>query len=416
MSLRRVVVTGLGALTPLGNSVPEFWDGLVSGKSGSDLITRFDTTNFKTKFACEVKNFDVQEIMDRKEARRMDPFVHYAIASSDQAIKDAGIESEKLNADRLGVIWASGIGGLDTFFKEVMGFAKNNVPRFNPFFIPKMIIDISAGHLSIRYGFKGMNFSVVSACASSTNAMIDAFNYIRLGKADVILTGGSEAAVTETGVGGFNAMKALSERNDSPQTASRPFDLDRDGFVMGEGSAAIVLEDYEHAKARGAKIYAEMMGGGMSADAHHITAPHPEGEGAKKVMIDVLDDAGLSSDSVDYINVHGTSTPLGDISEAKAIQHVFGEHAYNLNISSTKSMTGHLLGAAGALEASAAIMAINKGVVPPTINHFTDDPIFDPKLNFTFNKAQTRKVDVALSNTFGFGGHNASVVFKSLED
>jgi 3-oxoacyl-[acyl-carrier-protein] synthase II len=416
VSLKRVVVTGLGALTPVGNSVPEFWDGLKSGKSGSDLITRFDSTNFKTKFACEVKNFDVQDIIDRKEARRMDPFVHYAIASSDQAIKDAGIEAEKLNADRLGVIWASGIGGLDTFFKEVMDFSKTKVPRFNPFFIPKMIIDISAGHLSIRYGFKGMNFSVVSACASSTNAMIDAFNYIRLGKADVILTGGSEAAVTETGVGGFNAMKALSERNDSPQTASRPFDLDRDGFVMGEGSAAIVLEDYDHAKARGAKIYAEMLGGGMSADAHHITAPHPEGDGAKKVMINVLEDAGISSDSVDYINVHGTSTPLGDISEAKAIQEVFGKHAYELNISSTKSMTGHLLGAAGALEASVAILAINNGVVPPTINHFTDDPIFDPKLNFTFNKAQTRKVDVALSNTFGFGGHNASVIFKSLED
>ena len=416
MNLRRVVVTGLGALTPVGNSVPEFWDGLTSGKSGSGLITRFDSTNFKTKFACEVKNFDVQDIMDRKEARRMDPFVHYAIASSDQAIKDAGIEAEKLNANRLGVIWASGIGGLDTFFKEVMDFSKTKVPRFNPFFIPKMIIDISAGHLSIRYGFKGLNFSVVSACASSTNAMIDAFNYIRLGKADVILTGGSEAAVTETGVGGFNAMKALSERNDSPKTASRPFDLDRDGFVMGEGSAAIILEDYEHAKARGAKIYAEMLGGGMSADAHHITAPHPEGDGAKRVMIETLEDAGLTADSIDYINVHGTSTPLGDISEAKAIQEVFGDHAYELNISSSKSMTGHLLGAAGALEASVAILAINNGVVPPTINHFTDDPVFDPKLNFTFNKAQNRKVDVALSNTFGFGGHNASVIFKSLKD
>ena len=416
MILRRVVVTGLGALTPVGNSVPEFWNGLTSGKSGCDLITRFDSTNFKTKFACEVKNFDVQDIMDRKEARRMDPFVHYAIASSDQAIKDAGIEAEKLNANRLGVIWASGIGGLDTFFKEVMDFSKTKVPRFNPFFIPKMIIDISAGHLSIRYGFKGLNFSVVSACASSTNAMIDAFNYIRLGKADIILTGGSEAAVTETGVGGFNAMKALSERNDSPKTASRPFDLDRDGFVMGEGSAAIILEDYEHAKARGAKIYAEMLGGGMSADAHHITAPHPEGDGAKRVMIETLEDAGLTADSIDYINVHGTSTPLGDISEAKAIQEVFGDHAYELNISSSKSMTGHLLGAAGALEASVAILAINNGVVPPTINHFTDDPIFDPKLNFTFNKAQARKVDVALSNTFGFGGHNASVIFKSLED
>ena len=417
MELKRVVVTGLGALTPVGNTTADFWQGLSQGVSGADAITHFDTTHFKTKFACEVKGFDVLDVLDRKEARKMDPFVHYAIASSDQAIKDAGISAESMDADRLGVIWAAGIGGLNTFFNEVMGFAKTNgVPRFNPFFIPKMIIDISAGHLSIRYGFKGPNFSVVSACASSTHALIDAFNYIRLGKADVILTGGSEAAVTESGVGGFNAMKALSERNDDPKSASRPFDLDRDGFVMGEGAAAIVLEEYEHAKKRGATIYAEMCGGGMSADAHHITAPHPEGEGACKVMLNALEDAHMDPTEMDYINVHGTSTPLGDVSEAIAIQKVFGEHAYNLNISSTKSMTGHLLGAAGALEASACILAINNGLVPPTINHFTDDPKFDPKLNFTFNQAQKREVKVALSNTFGFGGHNASVIFKALED
>ena len=417
MELKRVVVTGLGALTPVGNTTADFWQGLSQGVSGADAITHFDTTHFKTKFACEVKGFDVLNVLDRKEARKMDPFVHYAIASSDQAIKDAGISAESMDADRLGVIWAAGIGGLNTFFNEVMGFAKTNgVPRFNPFFIPKMIIDISAGHLSIRYGFKGPNFSVVSACASSTHALIDAFNYIRLGKADVILTGGSEAAVTESGVGGFNAMKALSERNDDHKSASRPFDLDRDGFVMGEGAAAIVLEEYEHAKKRGATIYAEMCGGGMSADAHHITAPHPEGEGACKVMLNALEDAHMDPTEMDYINVHGTSTPLGDVSEAIAIQKVFGEHAYNLNISSTKSMTGHLLGAAGALEASACILAINNGLVPPTINHFTDDPKFDPKLNFTFNQAQKREVKVALSNTFGFGGHNASVIFKALED
>ncbi len=417
MELKRVVVTGLGALTPVGNTTADFWQGLSQGVSGADAITHFDTTHFKTKFACEVKDFDVLDVLDRKEARKMDPFVHYAIASSDQAIKDAGISAESMDADRLGVIWAAGIGGLNTFFNEVMGFAKTNgVPRFNPFFIPKMIIDISAGHLSIRYGFKGPNFSVVSACASSTHALIDAFNYIRLGKADVILTGGSEAAVTESGVGGFNAMKALSERNDDPKSASRPFDLDRDGFVMGEGAAAIVLEEYEHAKKRGATIYAEMCGGGMSADAHHITAPHPEGEGACKVMLNALEDAHMDPTEMDYINVHGTSTPLGDVSEAIAIQKVFGEHAYSLNISSTKSMTGHLLGAAGALEASACILAIKNGLVPPTINHFTDDPKFDPKLNFTFNQAQKREVKVALSNTFGFGGHNASVIFKALED
>ena len=417
MELKRVVVTGLGALTPVGNTTADFWQGLSQGVSGADAITHFDTTHFKTKFACEVKDFDVLDVLDRKEARKMDPFVHYAIASSDQAINDAGISTESMDADRLGVIWAAGIGGLNTFFNEVMGFAKTNgVPRFNPFFIPKMIIDISAGHLSIRYGFKGPNFSVVSACASSTHALIDAFNYIRLGKADVILTGGSEAAVTESGVGGFNAMKALSERNDDPKSASRPFDLDRDGFVMGEGAAAIVLEEYEHAKKRGATIYAEMCGGGMSADAHHITAPHPEGEGACKVMLNALEDAHMDPTEMDYINVHGTSTPLGDVSEAIAIQKVFGEHAYSLNISSTKSMTGHLLGAAGALEASACILAIKNGLIPPTINHFTDDPKFDPKLNFTFNQAQKREVKVALSNTFGFGGHNASVIFKALED
>ena len=417
MILKRVVVTGLGALTPLGNNTSDYWSGMLNGTSGADMITHFDVEHFKTKFACEVKGFDVLDFLDRKESRKMDPFVHYAIASSDEAVKDAGIDAEKMDADRIGVIWAAGIGGLNTFFQEVMGFSKTNgVPRFNPFFIPKMIIDISAGHLSIRHGFRGPNFSVVSACASSTNALIDSFNYIRLGKADVILTGGSEAAVTETGIGGFNAMKALSERNDSPKTASRPFDLDRDGFVMGEGSAAIILEEYEHAKKRGATIYAEMVGGGMSADAHHITAPHPEGNGACKVMLNALEDANITPDEMDYINVHGTSTPLGDISEAMAIQKVFGEHAYDLNISSTKSMTGHLLGAAGAVEATACILAINNGVIPPTINHFTDDPQFDPKLNFTFNKPQEREVKVALSNTFGFGGHNASVIFKALEE
>jgi 3-oxoacyl-[acyl-carrier-protein] synthase II len=416
MELRRVVVTGLGAITPLGNSLKEYWEGLVSGKSGAAPIQRFDASKFKTRFACEVKNFDPANYFDRKEARKMDSFVHFAIGSTDEAIKDAGIDPAKVDPDRTGVIWGAGIGGLRTFQEEVSNFAKGDgTPRFNPFFIPKMISDIAPGHISIRYGFRGPNFSTVSACASSTHALTDSFNYIRLGKADIFVSGGSEAAITEAGIGGFNAMHALSERNDSPETASRPFDLDRDGFVLGEGAGCIILEDLEHAKARGAKIYAEIVGGGMSADAHHITAPHPEGLGALNVMRMALQDANMKPEDIDYINVHGTSTPLGDISETKAIISVFGESAFKLNISSTKSMTGHLLGAAGAIEAIASIMAIKEGIIPPTINHFTDDPQFDPRLNFTFNKAQKRNVRAALSNTFGFGGHNASVIFKKYE-
>ena len=418
MELKRVVVTGLGALTPLGNTVSEYWTGLVNGVSGAAPITRFDASKFKTQFACEVKNYDPGNYFDRKEARKMDLFSQFALVVADEAVKDANLEDiSQLEADRIGVIWGSGIGGLRTFQEECVAFANGDgTPRFNPFFIPKMIADISAGHISIKYGFRGPNFVTVSACASATNAIIDSFNYIRLGMADVIMTGGSEAAVTEAGIGGFNALKALSERNDSPETASRPFDKDRDGFVLGEGAAAIVLEEYEHAKQRGAKIYAEIIGGGMSADAYHITAPHPEGLGALKVMQNVLRDANIKPEEVDYINVHGTSTPLGDVSEAKAIETVFGEHAYNLNISSTKSMTGHLLGAAGAIEAVASIMAIQNNMVPPTINHFTDDDSFNPRLNFTFNKAQARKVDVAMSNTFGFGGHNTSVIFRRIND
>ena len=417
--MKRVVISGIGAVTPLGNNIEEYWNGLVNGQSGADMITHFDTEHFRTKFACEVKNFDIENFINRKEARKMDRFCHYAIASADEAMADSGLdEDSSLNKERMGVIWASGIGGLETFQNEVKAYStsETGIPKFNPFFIPKMIIDISAGHLSIRYGFKGPNFSVVSACASSTNAMIDALNYIRLGKADVVLTGGSEAAITEPGIAGFNAMKALSERNDDPQTASRPFDLDRNGFVMGEGGGALILEEYEHAKARGAKIYAEVIGDGATGDAHHITAPHPEGEGAMRVMKITLEDAGIAPEDVDYINVHGTSTPLGDVSEVKAIQKVFGNHAYNLNISSTKSMTGHLLGAAGAIEGIASVLAIKNGIIPPTINHFTDDPTFDSKLNFTFNKAQKREVNVAVSNTFGFGGHNASILFKKFED
>jgi 3-oxoacyl-[acyl-carrier-protein] synthase II len=417
--MKRVVISGIGAVTPLGNNIEEYWNGLVNGQSGADMITHFDTEHFRTKFACEVKNFDIENYINRKEARKMDRFCHYAIASADEAMADSGLnEDASLNKERMGVIWASGIGGLETFQNEVKAYStsETGIPKFNPFFIPKMIIDISAGHLSIRYGFKGPNFSVVSACASSTNAMIDALNYIRLGKADVVLTGGSEAAITEPGIAGFNAMKALSERNDDPQTASRPFDLDRNGFVMGEGGGALILEEYEHAKARGAKIYAEVIGDGATGDAHHITAPHPEGEGAMRVMKITLEDAGIAPEDVDYINVHGTSTPLGDVSEVKAIQKVFGNHAYNLNISSTKSMTGHLLGAAGAIEGIASVLAIKNGIIPPTINHFTDDPAFDSKLNFTFNKAQKREVNVAVSNTFGFGGHNASILFKKFED
>jgi 3-oxoacyl-[acyl-carrier-protein] synthase II len=413
MELKRVVITGLGALTPLGNNVTDFWNSLGDGKSGAAPITRFDASKFKTRFACEVKGFDPANFFDRKEARKLDLFSQFALACVDEAIKDANITEEVVNHDRIGVIWASGIGGLRTFLDETMGFLQGDgTPRFNPFFIPKMIADIASGHISIKYGFRGLNFTTVSACASSTNALIDSYNYIRLGKADIIVTGGSEAAVNEVGVGGFNAMHALSERNDSPETASRPFDLDRDGFVLGEGAAAMIVEELQHAKSRGATIYAELIGGGMSADAHHLTAPHPEGKGAINVMNDALNDAQLPPEKIDYINVHGTSTPLGDISETKAIMDVFGEHSFNLNISSTKSMTGHLLGAAGAVEAIAAILAVKNDLVPPTINHFTDDPAFDKRLNFTFNKAQNRKVDYALSNTFGFGGHNASVIFK----
>lgn len=416
MELKRVVVTGIGALTPLGNSVPEFWKNLVAGVSGADIITHFDASKFKTQFACEVKNFQIENYLDKKEARKLDPFVHYALASTDEAVKDANIDFETLDRDRAGVIWGSGIGGLRTFIDEVTNFnAGDGTPRFNPFFIPKMIIDIAPGHISIKYGLRGPNFATVSACASSTNAIIDGFNYIRLGMADMIIAGGSEASVNEAAVGGFNAMHALSTRNDSPQTASRPFDLDREGFVLGEGAATLILEEYEHAKRRGAKIYAELAGGGLSADANHITAPHPEGLGAKNVMKNAMRDAGMNPEDIDYINVHGTSTPLGDISETKAIVSCFGDHAYNLNISSTKSMTGHLLGAAGALEAIASILSVQNDIIPPTINHFTDDPQFDPRLNLTFNKAQKRVVRAALSNTFGFGGHNASVIFKKAE-
>ena len=413
MALKRVVVTGLGALTSLGKNVDEYWQGLENGVSGCDTIRQFDVSKFKTQFACEVKNFDATEYLDRKDARKMDRYCQFALIASDEAVKDAGISKENVNPDRVGVIFASGIGGLITFQEEVMNFAAGDgTPRFNPFFIPKMILDIAAGQISMRHGFRGPNYAVVSACASSTNAIIDAFDNIRLNKADIIITGGSEAVISAAGVGGFNAMKALSERNDDPATASRPFDKDRDGFVMGEGAGVLVLESLEHALARGAKIYCEIAGGGATADAHHITAPHPDGLGAKNVMTVALADAGMKPEEIDYINVHGTSTPLGDIAETKAILSVFGEHAYNLNISSTKSMTGHCLGAAGALEALACIMAITKSVVPPTINHFTDDPDLDAKLNFTFNKAQTKIVNAALSNTFGFGGHNASVIIK----
>ncbi|PIB34820.1 beta-ketoacyl-[acyl-carrier-protein] synthase II [Reichenbachiella sp. 5M10] len=416
MQLKRVVVTGLGALTPIGNNPDEYWQGLSNGVSGAAPITRFDAEKFKTRFACEIKNYDPLDHFDRKEARKMDPFTQYAHIVADQAIVDSGLDLEKIDVDRAGVIWGAGIGGLKTFQDEVMNFAAGDgTPKYNPFFIPKMIADIAPGMISIKYGFRGPNFTTVSACASGTNALLDSFNYIRLGMADIFISGGSEAAVTESGVGGFNAMKALSERNDSPETASRPFDKDRDGFVLGEGAACLILEELEHAKARGAKIYAELIGGGMSADAHHMTAPHPEGIGATNVMKNAIKDANISPTEVDYINVHGTSTPLGDLSESSAIKNVFGEHAYDLNISSTKSMTGHLLGAAGAIEAAACIMAIQNQMVPPTINHFTDDEAFDSKLNFTFNKAQERNINVALSNTFGFGGHNTSIIFRKYE-
>ena len=416
MQLRRVVVTGLGALTPIGNDVPSFFKGLQAGTSGAGLITRFDTEKFKVKFACEVKNFNAEDFFDRKEARKMDPFTQFAMVAADEAIQHSGLLQQSYNPDRIGVIWGAGIGGLSTFFAEIVDYAKGDgTPRFSPFFIPKMIVDIAPGYISIKHGFRGPNFSTVSACASSTHALIDAFNYIRLGKAEAIVAGGSEASVNEPSVGGFSNMKALSERNDDFLTASRPFDKDRDGFVMVEGAAAMILEDYEHAKARGAKIYAEIVGGGMTADAYHLTAPHPEGLGACNVMKVALQDAGLTPADIDYINVHGTSTPLGDIAESKAILSVFGEHAYNLNISSTKSMTGHLLGGAGAIESLACLMAVCEDIIPPTINHFTDDPEFDPNLNFTFNTAQKRTVRAALSNTFGFGGHNASVIFKKFE-
>lgn len=416
MEIKRVVVTGLGALTPIGNNIEDFWNGLVNGVSGAAPITYFDASKFKTRFACELKNFDITEFFDRKEARKMDRFTQYAMVAADEAIVDSKLDLEKVNKDRVGVIWGAGIGGLETFQNEVLNFAEGDgTPRFNPFFIPKMIADIAPGQISIKYGFRGPNFATVSACASSSNAIIDALNYIRLGHADIMVSGGSEATITIAGIGGFNALQALSTRNDDPSTASRPFDKDRDGFVSGEGAGALILEEYGHAKARGAKIYAELAGGGLSADAYHITAPHPEGLGAINVMRNCLRDAGLKPEDVDAINMHGTSTPLGDIAESKAILEVFGEHAYKLNLNSTKSMTGHLLGAAGAVEAIASILAIKYGIVPPTINHFTDDEQIDSKLNFTFNKAQKRDVSVAMSNTFGFGGHNACVLFKKLD-
>lgn len=413
MELKRVVVTGLGALTPLGNSISQSWEGLVAGVSGADFIQLFDAEKFKTRFACELKNFNPENYLDKKEARKLDRFSQTALVAADEAVKDAGLEESKVNTERIGVIHSSGIGGLTSLCDELKSFySGDGTPRFNPFFVPKMIIDIAAGHIAMRYNFRGPNFAVVSACASSTNAILEGFNYIRMGKADVILAGGSESVINEAGIGGFNAMKALSERNDSPATASRPFDLDRDGFVIGEGAGVVVLEELEQALARGAHIYAEVAGGGASADAHHVTAPHPEGLGARLVMQRALADAGMQPSDIDYINVHGTSTPLGDLAEVKAIHQVFGDAIYRLNISSTKSMTGHLLGAAGVVEAIAGILAIVNDIVPPTINHFTDDPQFDPKINFTFGKAQKRTVNAALSNTFGFGGHNASVIFK----
>ena len=418
MELKRVVVTGLGAITPIGNTVSEFWDGVVGGKSGAGPITRFDTEKFKVKFACEVKGFDPSLYIDPKDARKMDLFTQYSISVAAQAIDDAHLDTSKLNLDKVGVIFGVGIGGIITFEQEMTNYALNKEmgPRFNPFFIPKMISDIAPGMISIRYGFRGVNFTTTSACASSTNALVDAFNYIRLGKADIILAGGAEAAVCEAGIGGFSSMHALSTRNDSPQTASRPYSKSRDGFVLGEGAGCLVLEEYEHAKARGAKIYAEMVGGGLSADAHHLTAPHPDGYGAKMVMHNALEDAGMKPTDIDYINVHGTSTPLGDISELKAIKSLFGEHAYNLNISATKSMTGHLLGATGAVEAIISVLSVKNDIIPPTINHSDDDidEEIDYRLNLTFNKAQKRTVRAALSNTFGFGGHNASIIVKKI--
>ncbi len=413
MQLKRVVITGLGALTPIGNDVESFWQALLNGKSGAAPIKQFDSSLFKTQFACELKDFNIEDHMDRKEARKLDQFAQYALVSATQAVEDSKLLDSNPNKDRIGVVWGSGIGGIKTFQDEAQNFfAGDGTPRINPFFIPKMIADIATGHISIKYGFRGPNYVTVSACASATNAIIDAFNLIRLGKSDAIVTGGSEAAVNEMGVGGFNALKALSTRNDSPETASRPFDVDRDGFVLGEGAGALILEELTHALNRGAKIYAEVAGGGMSGDAYHMTAPHPEGIGARNTMLAALEDAELEPTDVDYVNVHGTSTPLGDIAEIKAIESVFGEHSYKLNISSTKSMTGHLLGAAGAVEAIACVLSVQNDIVPPTINHFTDDPELNSNLNFTFHKAQKRVVNVALSNTFGFGGHNTSVIVK----
>ena len=413
MELKRVVVTGLGALTPLGNTVTDYWNGLQNGVSGAANITQFDAAKFRTRFACEVKDFEPTRFLEKKEARKIDRFTQLALVASDMAMADAGLHKDTVDPDRTGVIFGSGIGGLITFQQEVIDFARGDgTPRFSPFFIPKMILDIAAGQISIRHNLRGANYAVVSACASSTNAIIDAFNLLRLGKADIILTGGSEAVISEAGIGGFNAMKAMSERNNDPSTASRPYDKDRDGFVMGEAAAVIVLETLEHAQLRGAKIYCEIAGGGATADAYHITAPHPEGLGARNVMLSALSDAGLLPEDIDYINTHGTSTPLGDVAEVKAIMNVFGDHAYKLNISSTKSMTGHCLGAAGAIEAIACIMSVMHDIIPPTINHFTDDPDLDPRLNFTFNTAQKRTVNAALSNTFGFGGHNAAVIVK----
>ena len=417
MALRRVVVTGMGALTPIGNDLESYWSGLVSGKSGADHITYFDTSKFKTQFACELKGYDPLNHFDRKESRKLDKFAQYGIVCSDEAIKNANLDLDSIDKTRVGVIWGSGIGGLETFQVEATNYALGDgTPRYNPFFIPKMIPDIAPGVISIKYGFKGPNFATVSACASSANALIDSLNYIRLGYSDIIVSGGSEAGIIKSGIGGFNAVRALSTRNDDPKTASRPFDLDRDGFVLGEGGGCIVLEEYKHAKSRGAKIYAEVCGAGLSADAYHMTAPHPDGEGAINVMNNCIKDSGLSYEDVDLINMHGTSTGLGDKAEAKAVKAVFKDHAYNLNINSTKSMTGHLLGAAGAVEVISCILAINNNMVPPTINHFNDDPEIDNKLNFTFNKAQKRDIKVAMSNTFGFGGHNACVLLKEFVD
>ena len=417
MQTKRIVVTGIGAITPIGNTLDAYWDSLINGVSGADMITQFDASKFKTRFACEIKGFDATDFMDRKEARKLDRFAQIALVASDQAVADAGITGDNVDHDRVGVIFASGIGGLNTFSEEVTNFVQGDgTPRFNPFFIPKMILDIAAGQISMKHGFRGPNFAVVSACASSTNAMVTAMDTLKLGKADIIITGGAESVIGAAGIGGFNAMRAMSERNDDPKTASRPYDKDRDGFIMGEASGVLVLEELEHAKKRGAKIYCELVGGGATADAYHLTAPHPEGLGAKNVMIAALRDANMQATDIDYINTHGTSTPLGDIAETKAITSVFGEHAYSLNISSTKSMTGHCLGAAGVIEAIACIQSVIHDIIPPTINHFTDDPELDGRLNFTFNKAQKRTVNAALSNTFGFGGHNACVIVKKYKD